>query len=454
MCPFCSEDLSSQNENDSSITFAVTDLIKDTAIAGNLSQNVVINKGNYKASGCPTCGSQNVPVMVCLSNDCKETFCDFCFKTPWVKIADINDISLPANSFCLIGERTNWGPFCKQHGDELINTTTNHRIAIVKEKFNVFDLQMSKLSKEIENLQHPILEVERGINQWSDILLKANAQYVLLTAMKMKIAETQQKQRKIELEKANFISLKAKFQLTSGSYIVGGILPFFLFYIGALVDEITFDGFSWFVILLLTLPLSFIILLGGEIRTEHWKVCVKNPSFFWPVFTFSYSLISILILWFSSSPENWSPLKSGTLVVYFVICLFTYALQLNTGVINVSFIRGRTVVKGLSHKLKGFEYHSVYRHDQEIMECKSQVEKASHDFKMFQPNSIPDTLLDPTDKIKSFKAIIEGYRFNLKSNEQKSNLLKSEQTSFELQAQGYRDGKQEYQSKMLGFNIL
>ena len=126
LCPFCSHSLDSGADisniqdsvvvgdiNKSKFSNVVSDLITDTAVAGDVHQNITINDVKDIVSGCPSCGSKNVPVMVCMSNDCKESFCEFCYKRPWVNIVEPNDNRLSANSFSLTSKRTDYGPYCE-----------------------------------------------------------------------------------------------------------------------------------------------------------------------------------------------------------------------------------------------------------------------------------------------------------------------------------------------------
>ena len=117
LCPFCGHSLHSEADisniqdsvvisdvNQSKFSNIVTDLITDTAVAGDVHQNITINDVKDIISGCPSCGSKNVPVMVCMSSDCEESFCEFCYNKPWAKIVDADDDTLPASSFALISE--------------------------------------------------------------------------------------------------------------------------------------------------------------------------------------------------------------------------------------------------------------------------------------------------------------------------------------------------------------
>ena len=136
--------------------------VQDSVIMGDIVSNKVASPE------CPSCGAQNIPIMVCRDKECTTRFCEFCNHTPWAQIADKSDRSLAKISFMMVSDKTKHGPYCSIHGQEIIDEAKVIRQSYVDLNRKDYENRVKVLKDESRLFLDEKKLANRNTNYWDE----------------------------------------------------------------------------------------------------------------------------------------------------------------------------------------------------------------------------------------------------------------------------------------------
>ena len=451
ICPFCSREYSNTNIDQNKTDYSVRELVKDTAIGGDLHQKITINERSSVSSGCPQCGSQNVPVMVCLSGECNTTFCEFCYKTPWVHLVLADDTSLSAEEFGLIKERTDYGPYCKIHGRQLIDSRIEERKIIVKDMLNSFDNELSQLRLHVKTYNEPVRNAEGNVTYWSSMMDSAESQLQTLSSLKKEFDDSDNKIKSIINEKTAFEKSVNTAATANLYYSLGWLLPFVLIYGISISYKINEP-----VTILSLFCMSMVGGLMSSFLTDSTgsDLSPNAMTIFLPTTVILCSIGHCLIWTLNPVPSSVNLFESLFLFFFLFVSIIIYFVQMSLGLINLVYKSGYKVQAEYLIGVKSHRLKSSLSYASEIEIERESMSKSLHSYTTFEIRDIIDTKLDPMDRVKSLKSIVDKYKLNLDTWSNNLDHLRRQIALFDSGIRQKENEKNQYITQMFGNSVI